>query len=105
MLKRHQVLLTDWLGDHLKMISEKYDISFSEAIRLTLCLQITKLVSTAYPKYKVATFDKELVGVIQKAKVNKTNMENLHKLLSKIYFEARKAMEFWAAEEKKRKSI
>jgi replication fork clamp-binding protein CrfC len=33
MLKRHQVLLTDWQTEYLKDVAKKNDISFSEAIR------------------------------------------------------------------------
>ena len=104
MLKRYQILLTDWLADHLKAISEKYDISISEGVRLMLCLQIPKMVSIAYPKYKVETADRKLVTTIKKAGGDKISREDLHKLLSKIYFEGRKALEFWSKEEGKRKS-
>jgi hypothetical protein len=102
-LKRYQVLFTDWLAEHIKFIADKYDISFSEAVRIALCLQVTKLVSTAYPKYKIRDIDKEFVGVIKKKKLNKVKQEQFHKMLSKIYFEARKATEFWKEEQKKQK--
>ncbi len=102
MLKRHQVLLEDWVADHLKAVSEKYDISFSEAIRLMLCLQIPKLVKVAYPKFKIKTPDKELVKIIKAVNADKMEIECLHKVTSKIYFEARKAMELWSVEEKKK---
>ena len=35
-LLRHQVLLTDWQTDHLKLMAKQNDLSFSEVIRLTL---------------------------------------------------------------------
>lgn len=104
MLKRYQILLTEWLADHLKAISEKYDISMSEAVRLVLSLQIPKLISIAYPKYKTAISDKKLVTTIRKARNNQIYTEDLHKLFSNIYFEGRKAIELWEKEEKKRKS-
>ena len=104
MLKRHQILLTDGLADHVKSISEKYDISISEAVRLLLCLQIPKMISIAYPKYKNETIDKQLVATIKKAAGNKVKREELYKLMSKIYFEARKSLEFWSAKEDKYKS-
>ena len=103
MLKRSQILLTDWLVEHLKGISEKYDISMSEAIRLVLSLQIPKLVSIVYPKYKIAITDKKFVAAIRKASSGKMGEENFHKLISEIYFEGRKATEFWSAEQKVKK--
>lgn len=103
MLKRHQILLTDWLEEHLKAISEKYDISMSEAVRLVLSLQIPKLVSIAYPKYKTVIADKKFVAAIKAASNSKMGEENFHKLISQIYFEGRKAVEFWSAEEKNKK--
>lgn len=101
MLKRYQVLLEDWLGDHLHTISEKYDISFPEALRIVLCLQIPKLVSAAHSKHKVAISDKVFVNIIKKCACDKNFRERLHKTISDIYFEARKAIEFWEDEEKK----
>ena len=61
MLKRQQVLLDHWTTEHLKGISEKYDISFSEAIRILLALQIPRMVSIAYPKIKHKPLDREMV--------------------------------------------
>ena len=101
MLRRYQVLLADWLGDHFKEISKKYDISFSEAIRIVACLQVPKLAKIAHPKCKFISFDKELVKAIKQASTNRSNSADFHKLLSEIYFEARKALEVWDKEEKK----
>ena len=105
MLERYQVLISDWLAAHLKDISEKYDISFSEAVRVALCLQIPKFVSIAYPECKIKVSDKELVKTIKKASRNKAFREDLHKLFSSIYFEARKVVEFWTMKERKRKQV
>ncbi len=102
MLKRHQVLLEDWVVDHLKTISEKYDISFSETIRLVLCLQIPKMVRIAYPRIDIKTPDKELVKTMQAVSSDGVEREQLHKIMSKVYFEARKAMELWSVEENKK---
>jgi len=101
MLKRHQVLPEDWLGDHLTAISKKYDISFSEAIRLVLSLQIPGLVSIAYPKIKTKSLQKELVSCIRKQARNKEVRGEFHILVSHIYFQARKSVESWEIEQKK----
>ena len=44
MLKRHQILLNDWLVEYIKNCSDRYDISFSEVIRLTLCVEMGLLI-------------------------------------------------------------
>ena len=95
MLKRYQVLLSEWLGDHIKSTSEKYDISFSEIIRLALCLNIIKSASKAYPKCKrkLHLADDVFVDIISNKFERKINQEKLHKLISQIYFEGRKATE------------
>ena len=104
MLQRYQVLIGDWLAEHLKTISAKYDISFSEAIRIVLCLQIPKLVKVAYPKFNLANLDDEMVNHIKRTNNSRQDLEEFHKYLSKIYFEAHKAVEFWSTEENKKKT-
>ena len=101
MLKRYQVLIEDWLGEHFKAISKKYDISFSEAIRIILCLQVPKLAKIAHPKCRTVSLDKEMVKTIKKASKSKIDIVNFHKLLSRIYFEARKTVEIWTKEEER----
>ncbi|MBN1872496.1 MAG: hypothetical protein JW800_07990 [Candidatus Omnitrophica bacterium] len=102
MLKRYQILLEDWMAEHLKGIGDKYDISLSEAVRILLALQVPRMISIAYPKIKSVVFDEDLVKIIKKANTNKSSMEAFHKVLSKIYFESHKSIEAWFEEEKKR---
>jgi hypothetical protein len=89
MLKRYQVLLEDWQGDHLKLIAETYDLSFSEVIRLALSLGITNVIQSIDPKFKT-TVDG---GKIKEFLSPKTTEDKRHQLLSNLYFEARKAAE------------
>ena len=95
MLKRYQVLLSEWLADHLKRTSEKYDISFSEIIRLALCVNIVKSVSKSFPKCKrkLSPADDVFTKIISNKFEREVNQEKLHQLISKIYFEGRKATE------------
>ena len=104
MLKRYQVLLNGWLGDHVKNVSQKYDISFSETIRALLCTQLIQIVAEAYPaKYKQKHTFKEVAKIVRQRAQDKMKEEEFHRFLSQIYFEARKAIEVWDQEEKKRK--
>ena len=59
MLKRHQVLLTDWLADYMKYIADRYDLSFSEVIRLCLCLHCCDAISDMHPKKKFSVSSKK----------------------------------------------
>jgi hypothetical protein len=94
MLKRSQVLLTDWLEDYVRHISERYDYSFSEIIRLSLCILFCEVLSEVHPKHKIGINVKEVVKAFRRIPHNKIAEEKRHQLISKIYFEARKAIEF-----------
>ena len=94
MLKRHQVLLTDWLAEYIWYIAEKYDMSFSEVIRSMLSIQFLRMISSFSSNYKPNLTEKEIVKILKQLSTRKTAEENMHRLLSKLYFETRKAIEF-----------
>ena len=94
MLKRYQVLIDDWMEDYIKLVAEKYDISTSAAIRVHLGFAILYVIETLYPGYKSNLASKELRELANKAaKGELEGAEGLQKM-SKILFEARKAVEF-----------
>jgi len=102
MLERHQILLPDWQAKHYKMVCKKYDVSFSEMIRMALCVDIMGATRATFPKYKFKIDEKQLKNIMRKGKlVGSAQLEEFHKFLSKLYFEVRKATEFWAHELKK----
>ena len=103
MLKRYQVLLNDWLADFIKYESGRYDVSFSEVIRLMLCGQLENLIGAGYPKYKYGISMEYIVEELRRGERKKQLLETHHKLMSKIYFEARKATEYILATDKKSK--
>ncbi len=94
MLKRHQVLLSDWHQDYIKFISKRYDISTSEAIRVQMCIAILAVVPLLFPEYKSNLRIDDILKMAKKWAKGEVEMEDQHKILSKIYFEARKAVEF-----------
>ena len=104
MLKRHQVLLDDWMVEHIKKIAEKYDLSFSETIRGALCLTYIHLIIKDYPSCKI-----DLRGVYERSSLKGGNFQKVgrgqfHRDMSKLYFEAQKAIDFfWNMEEKRSK--
>ena len=104
MFKRCQVLLTDWQEEHYKDTAKKYDVSFSEMIRLALCLDTLYATKVNFPNFNINIDRHALRKVIKTKKImSKMDMENFHKLVSKIYFESRKACELWKEPKEKPK--
>ena len=94
MYKRCQVLLSDWQMEYLKNTAERYDLSFSEIIRIFLSGGFFYLICMSHPEYRPAVTQKELLGMIKKAANPGTPAEEKHKFIAKAYFEARKAVEY-----------
>ncbi len=104
MLKRYQVLLPEWLEDYIKHLVDKYDMSFSEVIRAEICYSILCGVASVYPDYKLGITAQEISNLSKNYVQGKMERDEMHRILSKIYFETRKAVEFRLAKEKKKKS-
>ena len=94
MLKRCQILITDWQVEHFKLIAKRNDLSFSEMIRIVLCEGLLHTSRTLYPEYKSKVSLKELSNIATEGKNLNTSMARKHQLASKLYFEARKAIEY-----------
>ncbi len=103
MLKREQILLTDWLSEWFHHCAKRYDLSYSELIRITLCLQVGQWVKKEYPKYKFNFSEREMTKEFKKLLKTSRFEEKLHQHFSNLYFEARKAVEFLMEQEKKSK--
>lgn len=98
--KRYQVLLSDWMEDYLKFITKKYDLNFSSAIRVHMCLGILNIISLLEPDFKIDLNHGDLIEYSRKASGNKAEEEEGHQLFSKIIFETRKAVEHRLSKEK-----
>lgn len=103
MLKRYQVLLQDWLEDYLTLLVDRYDLSFSEVIRIALCIEILTVVPLLYPEFKSDMDAKKISELIERKNEGAIDQDEIHRFMSKIYFEARKAVEYRLAREHKRK--
>jgi len=102
-LKRYQVLLPDWLEEYIKHLADKYDLSFSEVIRVEICIAIINTISKLYPDYKLGFTPKDILDWIKKDVQVDMERDEEHRMLSKIYFETRKAIEYRFNQEKKQK--
>ncbi len=103
MLKRYQVLLPDWLEDYIKKLADKYDLSFSEVIRVEICIAIMSTISKLYPEHKFGITPEDILGWIKNDVQENMERDEEHRMLSKIYFETRKAIEYRFSQEKKQK--
>ena len=101
MLKRYQVLLPEWLGDYVEHLVDTYGLSFSEIIRSEICYSIPAGVASTYPDYKLGITTQEISKLSKKNTKDTIDRDEMHRTISKMYFETRKAVEFRLAKEKK----
>jgi hypothetical protein len=103
MLKRHQVLLTEWQTEYVKNVAERFDQSFSEALRIFLSGSCLWIIPLLHPEFTRAIKEKELVEMIHRSNNPKTPKETRNKYKSKLHYEARKAVEYRLAKVKTKK--
>ncbi len=103
--KRYQVLLSDWMEDYIKFVAERYDLNASSVIRMHICSGFLRNISILCPEYKMDLNDKEFAELLNKASKNELVEEESHRMISKLLFEARKAVEYRLSKEKKQKKL
>lgn len=94
MLKRTQVLMTDWQEEYIKDTAKRYDLSFSEVVRSFLSAGFLYFITAIHGEYKLRVSKKELARMIKKAGDHDTPRDEQYKMIAKLYFEARKAVEY-----------
>ncbi len=100
MNRKYQVILPDWLEDYIKFLVDKYELNFSEVIRLQICYSVLCLMEKLYPEFKPG-LTVEDITTIPNAYPVEQDREDLLRRLSKIYFETRKAVEYRLEKEQK----
>jgi len=93
MLKRTQVLLEDWQVDYIKRSADKFDFSFSEVVRILVSEAALSILFSMAPNKKVGITPKKLTAMKKRVLNRNTSSEERHKVISDVYFEARKATE------------
>jgi hypothetical protein len=93
MLKRFQVLLMDWQAEYIKQVANHYDISFSEVIRIFISEGILSILFTLEPGKKKDISEKDWLDLKKNMRKPGLSEEDKHRIISKAYFEARKASE------------
>lgn len=94
MLKRYQVLFPDWLEEYIKMGVEAYGFSFSELIRLEVCFSILTQIPILHPEYKPSINLQDIFKAINQAATESPDKKKYAGIVSQIYFETRKAIEY-----------
>jgi len=93
--KKFQVVLPIWMEDYLQNICNEYDLTISELLRLEISLALICFVSHYFPEYKGPSLQDLGIPLAKDAPANeKIDREIMHRVLSKIYFEARKAADY-----------
>lgn len=101
MSKKFQVVLPDWMEDYLQTMCKEYDLTISEALRLEISLGFICFVSHYFPEYEGPGMRDLGIPIAKDAPPNaEIDREKMHKVLSRIYFEARKAVDFHLKVEK-----
>ena len=98
--KKYQVLISKWMEDYLKFICGRYDLNFSSAIRVHMCLGFIYSLSSIEPNHKIDLPKDQLLKLSKKAGKDELSEEEIHQFLSKIVFEARKAVDYRLSKEK-----
>lgn len=90
MRRKVQAVLPLWMEEFLERQAEKYDLTLSESIRIAISIAI---ICHADHKYSDFKSNLEKVGIPEGA-MDMVDDPEAKRILSDIYFEARKAVEF-----------
>ena len=93
-MKTYQVQLPDWLEKYIKHRSDLYDLSFSEVIRIQICFTILSFQKVLFPEYEADFSHKDILKKIKNKIRDEDDREETLEFCSKVYFEARKALEY-----------
>ena len=94
MPKKFQVVLPDWLEDYIQHLVERYELNFSEILRLEICISILSLIQKLHPEFEPGVGLEEIAKFIQDYDPKKIERDQFLRFLSKMYFETRKAVEY-----------
>lgn len=93
-MKSYQVLLPHWLERHIKDRVNLFDLSFSEIIRLQICISILAFQGIRFPEYKIDINLKYISNSMKKIAEKEFERDEVLRLFSEIYFETRIALEY-----------
>jgi hypothetical protein len=100
-MKSYQVLLPRWLERPVKKRVDQLEISFSEVLRVQVCLAVLAFQKVLYPEYQPGKELDYYLNTLKGFIYGKPDKDAILDLYSDIYFETRKALEYRENQEKK----
>ncbi|UCE41423.1 MAG: hypothetical protein JSV17_00060 [Candidatus Aminicenantes bacterium] len=102
--KRYQVLLSNWMEDYLKFITDRYDLNFSSAIRVHMCLGILYIISNLEPDYKIDLKSEDLVAFSKNAGKGEMTEEMVTSCSRKSFLKPEKLLNTGFRKKKRKKN-
>jgi hypothetical protein len=99
MVEKFQVLLPEWLADYVHYLADTYDMKISEVIRMQVSAAALFTAMRLYPEFDVDFEVDQLINALAKHS-KKHDREQVERLVSKLLFETRKAVEYRMDKEK-----
>ena len=93
-MKAYQVLLPHWLENHVKNRAELLDMSISETLRIQICVAVLSFHHVQFPEYETKMTVKCLSEILRMCLTKTIPRDEIHQLMSEIYYETRKALEY-----------
>jgi len=93
MVEKFQVLLPEWLADYIHYLADTYDMKISEVIRIQISAAALFMAMRLYPEFK-AEIEIDQVAAAMAEHANKHDKEKVERIVSKLLFETRKAIEY-----------
>ena len=99
MVEKFQVLLPEWLADYVHYLADKYDMKISEVIRIQVSSAALFMAKSLHPEFKTdMEIEQVIEGMAEHANIH--DKEKVERLVSKLLFETRKAVEYRMDQEK-----
>ena len=99
MVEKFQVLLPEWLADYVHYLADKYDMKISEVIRIQVSAAALFMAKSLHPEFKTdMEIEQVVAGMAEHANIK--DKEKVERLVSKLLFETRKAVEYRMDQEK-----
>jgi len=100
-MKSYQVLLPRWLERPVKKRVDLLEVSFSEVLRVQICISILSLQNVLFPEYKPGLKLEYILNSIKELFDGNHEKGEIFDLYSDIYYETRKALEYREKQEQK----
>ena len=99
MVEKFQVLLPEWLADYTHYLADTYDMKISEVIRMQVSAAALFIAMRLYPEFGTDMNIDQLINTLA-AHAQKHDKEKVERIVSKLLFETRKAVEYRMEKEK-----